>query len=118
MILLCDYLQEKKRWDPTNYFLYDHGWYEFQLKYWCLCFFPAKRKCQILLQGIPDATNIAIYHAVTIEKSEKERSLIQFHVGLIIKMVLDLLKWLKEVCMKKKKEIIKAWIFAQKESSY
>ena len=29
--------QEKKSWSPTNYFLYgvfDHGWYEFQLKCW------------------------------------------------------------------------------------
>ena len=39
-ILLCGYLHERKRWSPTNYFLYvfdgvlDHGWYEFQLKYW------------------------------------------------------------------------------------
>ena len=27
-ILLCDYLQERKRWDPADYFLYsvfDHG---------------------------------------------------------------------------------------------
>ena len=30
-----------KRWDPTNYFLYNvfhQGWYEFQLKYRRLCF--------------------------------------------------------------------------------
>ena len=30
-VLLCDYLQERKSWSPTNYFLYgvfDHGWYE------------------------------------------------------------------------------------------
>ena len=36
-------LQERKRWAQTNHFLhvfdgvFDHGWYEFQLKYWCLC---------------------------------------------------------------------------------
>ena len=35
-------------------------------------FFPAKLKCQILLQEICDATNIAIYYAVTIEKPEKK----------------------------------------------
>ena len=39
----------------------------------------AKFKCQILFQGISDATNMVIYHAITIEKSEKG-SLIQFHV--------------------------------------
>ena len=40
-ILSCDYNQEKKGWDQTNYSLYgifDQGWYEFQLKYWRLCF--------------------------------------------------------------------------------
>ena len=40
-ILLCGYLQERKRWRQTNYFSYGvfgHGWYEFQLKYWRLCF--------------------------------------------------------------------------------
>ena len=62
------------------YGVFDHGWYEFQLKYWRLFFFPAKPKCQILLQEISDATNIVIYHAVTLEKSEKKSSLIQFHV--------------------------------------
>ena len=77
---------EKKGWSPTNYFLYvfgsvfDHDWYEFQLRYCCLCFFPEKLKCQILLQGISDATNIVIYHAVTTEKSKKKSSLIQFHI--------------------------------------
>ena len=35
-IILCDYLQGRKRWGTTNYFLcvaIDHGWHEFQLKY-------------------------------------------------------------------------------------
>ena len=42
------WLQKRKRWAATNYFLYvfddvfDHGSYEFQLKYWCLCFFSCK----------------------------------------------------------------------------
>ena len=43
-------------------------------------FFPAKHKCQILLQGICDATNIAVYYVVTIGKPEKRSPLIQFHV--------------------------------------
>ena len=34
----------------------------------------------MLLQGISDATNIVMYHAVTIKESEKRNSLIQFHV--------------------------------------
>ena len=40
-----------------------------------LFFFSAKRKYQVLLQGNTEATNIAIYHAVTIEKSDKKSSL-------------------------------------------
>ena len=75
-ILLYDYLQERKRWDQTNYFLYsvfDHGWYEFQLKSDVFNFSSAKLKCHILLKGISDATNIVTYHAVTIEKSEKKK---------------------------------------------
>ena len=66
--------------------VFDNGWYEFQLKYWCLCtffkifylfiylfiYFFAIIKCQILLQGISDATNIVIHQAVTTEKSEKK----------------------------------------------
>ena len=44
------------------------------------------------------------YHAVTIEKSTKKCSLIQF---LVIKMVLGLLKWFKETSLyERKKEII------------
>ena len=43
-------------------------------------FFSAKLTCQILLQGISDATNNVIYHTITTEKSEKKSSLIQFHV--------------------------------------
>ena len=41
-----------------------------------LLFFFAKLKCQILLQGISDASNIVIYHiyhTVTIDKSEKRK---------------------------------------------
>ena len=33
----------------------------------------AKFKCQILLQGIFDATNVGIYHALTTEKLEREK---------------------------------------------
>ena len=39
----------EKRWDPINYFFYgvfDHGWYEFQLKYWQLCFGFCKIQAQ------------------------------------------------------------------------
>ena len=38
----------------------------------------AKLKCQILFQGISDAT-IGIYHAVTVENLEKKCSLIRLH---------------------------------------
>ena len=40
----------------------------------------AKCKCQILLQGIFDATKIDIYHAVTIENSEKKMFFIKFYL--------------------------------------
>ena len=40
----------------------------------------AKFKCQILLQGISDATNTVICHAVTIRKLKEKGSLVQFHV--------------------------------------
>ena len=64
----------------------------------------AKFLCQILLRRISDATNMVTYHAVTIEKSTKKSSLIQF---LVIKMVLGLLKWFKETSLyERKKEII------------
>ena len=39
----------------------------------------AKLKCQILFQGISDATKIGIYHAVTVENLEKKCSLIRLH---------------------------------------
>ena len=66
----------------TNYFLYvfngvfNQDWYEFQLKYDVLGFFSEKLNRQILCQWISDATNIDIYHAVTIEKWEEKSSLI------------------------------------------
>ena len=43
--LLCDYFNERKRWVSTKNFLYgvfDHDWYDFGLKYWCLCIFFSK----------------------------------------------------------------------------
>ena len=82
-----------------------------------LVFFSAKLKCQILLQGIFDAINFVIYHAVTIEKSEKKflKSVSRF----VIKIVLDLLKWLKKtIFYEEKKEIRKTQTFAEKESSF
>ena len=46
-------------------------------------FLSAKLKCHILLQAIFDVTYIVIYHAVTIKKSEKKSSLIQFYYVLL-----------------------------------
>ena len=75
-----------------------------------LLFFSAKLKFQILLQGISDATNIVIYHAVTTEKSEKKSSLIQYHNLPYNKIDLDLSRLLKETRFnEKKKEVIKTW---------
>ena len=42
--------------------------------------FSPKFKCQTLLQGIFDATNIVIYRAVKLKNQRKKGSLIQFHV--------------------------------------
>ena len=67
--------RKEKDGGPINYFLYgvfDHGWYGFQLKYWWLFLVSAKFRCQILLKGISDGTNMVIYHVLTIEKSEKK----------------------------------------------
>ena len=65
-ILLCDYLQERKRWRPTNYFF---------------VLVTAKLKSQILFQGISDTNKIVIYHAVTIGNSEAKNSLIWLHIS-------------------------------------
>ena len=61
------------------YGVFDHGWYEFQLKYWWLFLVSEKFRCQILLQGISGGTNTVIYLVLTLEKLEKKSSLIQFH---------------------------------------
>ena len=111
---------ERKRWSPTSYLLYavfDHGWYEFQLKYRCLCFFLCKTQCQILLKGISDATNIVTYHTVTNEKTVKKVPWFSFSFSLFIKIILDLLKWLKETTFyeKKKEIIIKTWTLHKRE---
>ena len=123
-----------------NYLLYgvfDHGWYEFQLKYWLLFLVSTKFRCQIQLQGISGGTNTVIYHVLTLEKSEKKSSLIQFHVLPINKMALGLLKWLwetsfYELCTKKKfilrrkeefmnfmiKEKLMLWSFGSKKNLF
>ena len=59
--------------------------------------------CKTVLQGISDATNIVIYHAGTIEKSEK-KNFHNFTFFLAIKTVLDFLKWLNENGFYEKKE--------------
>ena len=69
-----------------------------------LYIFLAIFKCQILLQGTSDTTNIVIYHTVTIKKSEKKVASFGFTICLVIKMVLDLLKWLKETSFYEKKK--------------
>ena len=112
-LLLYDYLQEKKRWDPINYFMYrvfDHGWCEFQLKYWWLYLVSVKFRCQILLQGISGGTNTVMYHVLTHEKLASKSSLIQFHILPCnwndfrpYKMVL------RNKFLRKKEIIIKTW---------
>ena len=98
-------LQQRKRWSLTNYFLYgifDHGWYEFQLKYWCLSllFFLQNSRAWSCFEG-------SLMPPVTIKKSERKKSfLIQFHVFLVIEIVLDLLKWLKATSFYEKRKIL------------
>ena len=55
----------------------------------------AKLKCQILFQGISDATKVIIYHAVNIGISEKKSSLIWLHISFHNEDLRSL-KWLKE----------------------
>ena len=70
----CATLQKKK--DGTrpiiSYMVYLIMIDDIQLKNDVLILVSAKCKCQILLQGIFDLTNIGSYHAVTVETSEKK----------------------------------------------
>ena len=78
----------------------------------------AKFKCQVLFQGISDATSMVIYHAVTIEKSEENKFLNSvFTFSLVIRIVLGLLKCLKETCFyeRKKVSIIKTWTLHERK---
>ena len=75
--------QERKSWSPTNYFLsgvFDHGWYEFHLKCWWLCF----GFCKIQVPEVPLFS-------------------FRFTFSLVTRMVLGLLKWLKETRFYNKK---------------
>ena len=72
----------EKRMEPNQLFLICIWWCIWLWLIWVsfkilmsLFFFPAKLRCHILLQGISDATNVVIYHAVTIEKSERKKFL-------------------------------------------
>ena len=65
----------------------------------------AKLKCQIRFQEISGTTNVVIYHAATIAKSDKISSSIEF--PLKNRMVLGLLKWLKNTFLWKKEK--KSW---------
>ena len=72
---------EKKRWGLINYFSYvfdgvfDHGWCEFQLKYWRLCFFFCKTQVPDLWYH-QDCHISGSNHWTVREKSPS----IQFHV--------------------------------------
>ena len=68
----------------------------------------AKFKWRILFLRICDATNMVIYHAVTIEKSVRIKGTrCSFTFYLVIKKVLGILKWLKETSFyERKKETI------------
>ena len=111
--LLYEYLQERKRWDPINYFLYgvfDHGWYEFLLKYWWLYLVSIKFRCQILLQGISGGTNTVIYHVLTHEKSTQKSYLIQFYVlPCNSNGFRPYKRFLRNKFLRKKEIIIKTW---------
>ena len=77
-----------------------------------------KLKWQILLQRIFDVTNICIYHAATIEKSEKKSSLIQFHISPDNEDYGGLLKCLKEITFYERKKDYYKNNFAPNECSY
>ena len=76
----CVTLIERKRWGPVNYFIYgvfDHGWCDLQLKYFCLCFGFFKTQ-------VPDTASRDLqcdqHWHVTIDKSKKKSPLIQCHI--------------------------------------
>ena len=63
-------------WNPTNYFLYDvfdQGWYEFQIKYWRLCFGFCKMEVADSVSRDFDFSKIVRYHAVAIQNSERKK---------------------------------------------
>ena len=84
---MCDYLKEKVGAQPIiSYIMYliiidlSFSW---NTDNFVLVF--AKIKCHILFKGIYDATNLVIYHTVTIAKSEKKNFLnsgARFHLEL------------------------------------
>ena len=120
-ILLCEYLQERKRWRPTNYFLYglfDQGWYKLHLKYCRLCFGFCKTEVPDSVQEIFDVTKIVIYHAVTIGNLGKKvpYSGLIFHFIIKIKVFKMIKRNISFYILKKKKQTCyKNANFARKE---
>ena len=66
----------------------------------------AKFKCQILLHGVFEITNIGIYLVLTIEIFENKTSLIQFHNSPNSEDQEGLLKCLKETQVSMKKGVV------------
>ena len=77
--------------------VFDHSWYTFQLKYWCLCFFFCKTQVQ------DPALWCRQYCHISRCNHWKKSSLFQFHV-FPCKMVSNLLKWLKETSFYEKRK--------------
>ena len=120
VIILCDYLQERKRWGPTNHFLYNvfhQGWYEFKLKYWRFCFGFCKTE-------VPDSVSRDLWcyqnwHGA-IENSESKKFLnLASHFFLWWRLG-GLLKWLKETsfCERKEEVITKTSTLLGRKISY
>ena len=65
----------EKKIGTTSYSLsgvFDNGWYEFRLKYWCPCFVFCKIQVLDFASKDPDTTNVGIYCAAI--SNEKNKS--------------------------------------------
>ena len=105
----------EKKWDPTNHF--NHGWYEFQLKYWNLCFdFCKTEVLDPTSRDIWSRQHYMLYHDEIIKKSDKKSSLIQFHISYYSQDYGCILKCLKEayVSEKERKKLLQKYELSKK----
>ena len=115
----------EKRWDPTNHFLYildgvfNHGWYEFKLKCWCLSFFLQNSSARSCFKGslMPSHFHISCSNYWKIGERNFLNSVSRFDFFVNFCRPFKMVKRDKFL-RKKERNYYKKWTFAQKESSY